>query len=73
MMKNIVDHTWVGVNMNSEDSYINKELINKYKVQFMGLIEELKFDSIDINSISSSRSGAKKIYDLLTRTNINDF
>ena len=70
---NIVDHTWVGVNMNSEDSYINKELINKYKVQFMGLIEELKFDSIDINSISSSRSGAKKIYDLLTRTNINDF
>lgn len=46
--------------MNSEDSYINKELINKYKVQFMGLIEELKFDSIDINSISSSRSGAKK-------------
>lgn len=71
--ENIVDHTWVGVNMNSEDSYINKELINKYKVQFMGLIEELKFDSIDINSISSSRSGAKKIYDLLTRTNINDF
>ena len=60
--ENIVDHTWVGVNMNSEDSYINKELINKYKVQFMGLIEELKFDSIDINSISSSRSGAKKIY-----------
>lgn len=58
--ENIVDHTWVGVNMNSEDSYINKELINKYKVQFMGLIEELKFDSIDINSISSSRSGAKK-------------
>ena len=38
--ENIVDHTWVGVNMNSEDSYINKELINKYKVQFMGLIEE---------------------------------
>lgn len=71
--ENIVDHTWVGVNMNSEDSYINKELINKYKVQFMGLIEELKFDSIDINSISSSRSGAKKIYDLLTKTNINDF
>ena len=71
--ENIVDHTWVGVNMNSEESYINKELINKYKVQFMGLIEELKFDSIDINSISSSRSGAKKIYDLLTRTNINDF
>ncbi len=71
--ENIVDHTWVGVNMNSEDSYINKELINKYKIQFMGLIEELKFDSIDINSISSSRSGAKKIYDLLTRTNINDF
>lgn len=71
--ENIVDHTWVGVNMNSEDSYINKELINKYKVQFMGLIEELKFDSIDISSISSSRSGAKKIYDLLTRTNINDF
>lgn len=71
--ENIVDHTWVGVNMNSEDSYINKELINKYKVQFIGLIEELKFDSIDINSISSSRSGAKKIYDLLTRTNINDF
>ena len=71
--ENIVDHTWVGVNMNSEDSYINKELINKYKVQFMGLIEELKFDSIDINSISSSRSGAKKISDLLTRTNINDF
>ena len=71
--ENIVDHTWVGVNMNSEDSYINKELINKYKVQFMGLIEELKFDSIDINSISSSRSGAKKIYDLLTRTSINDF
>ena len=31
--ENIVDHTWVGVNMNSEDSYINKELINKYKVQ----------------------------------------
>lgn len=59
--ENIVDHTWVGVNMNSEDSYINKELINKYKVQFMGLIEELKFDSIDINSISSSRSGAKNI------------
>ena len=71
--ENIVDHTWVGVNMNSEDSYINKELINKYKVQFMGLIEELNFNSIDINSISSSRSGAKKIYDLLTRTNINDF
>lgn len=71
--ENIVDHTWVGVNMNSEDSYINKELINKYKVQFMGVIEELNFDSIDINSISSSRSGAKKIYDLLTRTNINDF
>lgn len=71
--ENIVDHTWVGVNMNSEDSYINKELINKYKVQFMGLIEELNFNSIDINSISSSRSGAKKIYDLLTKTNINDF
>lgn len=71
--ENIVDHTWVGVNMNSEDSYINKELINKYKVQFMGVIEELNFDSIDINSISSSRSGAKKIYDLLTKTNINDF
>lgn len=71
--ENIVDHTWVGVNMNSEDSYINKELINKYKVQFMGVIEKLNFDSIDINSISSSRSGAKKIYDLLTKTNINDF
>lgn len=71
--ENIVDHTWVGVNMNSEDSYINKELINKYKIQFMGVIEELNFDSIDINSISSSRSGAKKIYDLLTKTNINDF
>lgn len=65
--ENIVEHTWTGANMNSDNSYIDKDLIDKYKEQFMGLIERLNFDSIDINSISSSRSGAKKIYDLLTK------
>ena len=64
--ENMVDHTWIDANMNSDNSYIDEGLVYKYKVQFMGLIEELNFDSIDINSISSSRSGAKKIYDLLT-------
>lgn len=65
--ENIVDNTGFYINMNSDNSYIDKGLIDKYKYQFMGLIEGLNFDSIDINSISSSRSGAKKIYDLLTK------
>ena len=64
--ENGVDHAWIGANMNSENSYIDKGLVDKYKVKFMDLIEELNFDSIDIDSISSSRSGAKRIYDLLT-------
>lgn len=65
--ENIAEHTCAGANMNTDNSYIDKDLIDKYKDQFMGLIERLNFDLIDINSISSSRSGAKKIYDLLTK------
>ena len=65
--ENILDYSFANSNMNNEDSYIDGELINKYKIQFMELIEELSFDSIDINSISSSRSGATKLYNLLTK------
>ena len=65
--ENILDYSFANSNMNNEDSYLDGELINKYKIQFMELIEELSFDSIDINSISSSRSGATKLYNLLTK------
>ena len=63
----ILDYSFANSSMSNEDSYIDGELINKYKIQFMELIEELSFDSIDINSISSSRSGATKLYNLLTK------
>lgn len=64
----IAGRTWIGVNMNSDSSYIDIELINRYKSQFTKLMEGLNFDLIEVDSISSSRSGAKKIYDLLTKS-----
>lgn len=54
-------------NMNNEELYIDEELINKYKKEYLELMEELDFKSINIDSISSSRSGAKKIVDTLIR------
>ena len=64
----IAGHKRIGVNMNSDSSYIDRELINRYKSQFTKLMEGLNFDLIEVDSISSSRSGAKKIYDLLIKS-----
>lgn len=55
-------------NMNDEGSYIDEELIRKYKDKYMELMERLDFNSIDIGTISSSRSGAKKIFETLVQT-----
>lgn len=63
--KNLENNMWIGANMNSEYLDIDKRLVDTYEVQFMHLLNQLNFHLIDINSISSSRSGAKKICDLL--------
>lgn len=55
-------------NMNDEGSYVDEDLIRKYKNKYVELMEGLDFSSIDISTISSSRSGAKKIFEILTQT-----
>ncbi len=49
--------------MNDEGLYIDEDLIRKYKDKYMELMERLDFNSIDIGTISSSRSGSKNIRD----------
>ena len=49
--------------MNDEGSYIDEDLIRKYKDKYMELMERLDFSSIDIGTISSSRPGSKNIRD----------
>ena len=53
--------------MNNEDLYIDINLINSYKMSFLRMMEEFNFTDIDINSISSSKSGAKSIVNNLTK------
>lgn len=49
--------------MNDEGSYIDEDLIRKYKDKYMELMERLDFSSIDVGAIFSSRSGSKNIRD----------
>lgn len=55
-------------NLNYEDSLIDTTLIDSFKNEFKTCISQLDFKSINIETISSSRSGAKKIFDILTQT-----
>lgn len=47
--------------------HIDKHLIEEYKISFLRMMDNFNFKEIDINSISSSRSGVKKIVNILIK------
>lgn len=74
----IFKHLYTKLEIPDEISYENKtnnwdydnideKIVNVYKLEFLKLMKDLDFDSIVIDNISSSRSGAKRIFNILTR------
>ena len=52
-------------NMNDTGAYIDKDLIHKFEMKYRNLMRELNFKAIKIDRISSSKSGAKRIFEIL--------
>lgn len=52
---------------NRDDINKDEELVNMYKIKFLRLINNLDFDSVVLDSISSSRSGATKLFNILIK------
>ncbi|MBF1098725.1 DGQHR domain-containing protein [Solobacterium sp.] len=64
-VKDIENCPFIGNIIDETETYLLTEFADAYKKQYLRLMNQLNFNSINVNNISSSNSGAKMIYDIL--------